>query len=82
MQPFWHIFCLDVGYHLNYLYVEFKFRTMKTSIRLMQITLIILAVTGFSSCEKTENAVGKAEFSLSLRGNPASLNQAYWSTVE
>jgi hypothetical protein len=34
----------------------------------MQFTLIILAVFGFSSCQKTENGLGKAEFSLSLPG--------------
>lgn len=39
----------------------------------MQITLVILALTGFSSCQKTEKGIGKAEFSLSLPGESGQL---------
>jgi hypothetical protein len=43
---------------------------MKTSIRLICVSLFILAVAGFSSCKKvsSENGIGTAEFSLSLPG--------------
>lgn len=54
---------------------------MKTSIRLMYIFLIILAVNGLSSCSKEirDSGIGTAEFSLML---PGDLNQAKSSTVD
>ncbi|MBA4322837.1 MAG: hypothetical protein C0408_08480, partial [Odoribacter sp.] len=47
---------------------------MKTSIRLIYVSLLILAAAGLSSCskDKGENGIGTAEFSLSL---PADFSQ-------
>jgi len=54
---------------------------MKTSIRLMYAILIILAVTGLSSCikDKGNNGIGTAEFSLNL---PDGLSQLKSTTTD
>jgi len=39
----------------------------------MQFMVVILALIGFSSCQKTENGIGKAEFSLNLPGESGQL---------
>lgn len=54
---------------------------MKTSIRLISISLFILAVAGLSSCNKEgrENGIGTAEFSLSL---PDGLSQLKSATLD
>lgn len=47
---------------------------MKTSIGLMQITLILMAVIGVFSCQKkADDGIGKAEFSLNLPGETGKL---------
>jgi hypothetical protein len=54
---------------------------MKTSIRLTYAILLILAVTGLSSCNKdsSENGIGTAEFSLNL---PDGLSQLKSTTID
>jgi hypothetical protein len=51
---------------------------MKTSNRLFFILLVIIAVTGFSSCskDKGDNVTGTAEFSLNLPGGLSQLKSA------
>ena len=54
---------------------------MKTSIRLIYISLIILTVAGLSSCSKDagDNGIGTAEFSLYL---PGDLNESKSATID
>jgi hypothetical protein len=54
---------------------------MKTSIRLICISLIILALTGLSSCNKDtgNNGIGTIEFSLNL---PAGLSQLKSANID
>jgi hypothetical protein len=51
---------------------------MKTQIRLIQITLVLLVLAAFSSCQKNPENFGKgtAEFSLSLPGDAGLLKSA------
>ena len=78
MQPFPHISGLDFTFYLSYLYVEFKFRTMKTSSRLFYLLVFILAAAGLSSCTKVAgpDGIGTAEFSINLPDGAGQLKSA------
>ena len=61
-----NIFSLDLICFIEYLYVNQISVKIKTSFRLIYGFVIILAVTGLSSCTKNtiNTGTGKAEFSL------------------